>query len=276
MRIYRGEIMGKSKGGTTLFQEFIKNNINELKNEMNLLIKDYPQINSLESISLIEKTEAEVVFTLKTGFCIKTKIRKCKINRCINELKKFFDEYFSIETPFQNYVKNNLDELKVNINNLLISYPNIDSFKTIIFTSNKTANVKFKLKNEKYIEIEIKKCSNIKCINEMTNALRKSIENKELFEIYMENNLESLKNEINTLIIDYPYIDSFINITFISKNAANVKFKLKTGEFIETEIRKCSTNKCIKDINTYLNYYFTNNSKRIEQTFAKDILTNND
>lgn len=54
--------MGKSKGGTTLFQEFIKNNINELNNEINLLIKDYPQINSLESITLTSKNRSRSYF----------------------------------------------------------------------------------------------------------------------------------------------------------------------------------------------------------------------
>lgn len=268
--------MGKSKGGTTLFQEFIKNNLNELNNEINLLIKDYPQINSLESITLTSKTEAAVIFKLKIGFYVKTEIRKCKINRCISEIKKFFDEYFSIETSFQKYLKNNLDELKVNINNLLIIYPDIDSFETIMFTSNRTANVKFKLKNEKYIEIEIKSCSTDKCIKELKNSLIKVIKNKDIFEIYLENNLELLKNEINTLIIDYPYIDSLVDITLISKKAANVKFKLKTGKMIVTEIRKCTTNNCIKDINNYLTCYFMNNQKFIEKDLVKDILTNND
>lgn len=268
--------MGKSKGGTTLFQEFIKNNINELNNEINLLIKDYPQINSLESITLTSKTEAEAIFKLKTGFYVKTEIRKCKINRCISELKKFLDKYFSIETPFQKYLKNNLDELKCDINNLLIIYPDIDSLETIILTSNKTANVKFNLKSGKYIEIEIKRCSTDKCIKELKNSLIKTIENKEIFEIYIENNLESLKNEINTLIVDYPYIDSLVNITLISKKAANVKFKLKTGKIIETEIRKCTVNNCIKDINNYLTYYFMNNQKLIEKDLVQDILTNND
>lgn len=55
-----------------------------------------------------------------------------------------------------------------------------------------------------------------------------------------------------------------------------MKFKLKTGKIIETEIRKCTVNNCIKDINNYLTYYFMNNQKLIEKDLVQDILTNND
>ena len=67
-----------------------------------------------------------------------------------------------------------------------------------------------------------------------------------------------------------------LSITLISKKAANVKFKLKTGKMIVTEIRKCTINNCIKDINNYLTCYFMTNQKIIEEDLVKDILTNND
>lgn len=265
--------MGKGKSGKSVFQSYIENNMQSLKNEINNLIKEYPIVDSLKSITVISKTAAIVKFKLRNGAYIKTEIRKCSTKKCIKDLRIYLNKYFINDTLFINYMKNHLNELKTAINILIMNYQNVDSLESITLISNKKAKVKFKLKSGKNIETEIKKCNTNDCINELRSFFNQYFTNKIQFKNYIEHNLVELEQEINNLLTDYPYIDSLESIRLISETAASVKFILKIGKNIEIEIRKCNTNRCIKDIKNYLNKYFLNDYKKLEKSLLTHILT---